>query len=124
MLFFFFNCILAVVWLCGCLCFMPILRGAMSWSAVCNCGIFFLRLLAFWTETGDQSFSYYKSLHINTLGNPGVTHSVPTAFMGTEWVTPGLPRMTYKVLHLTNRLRGCQTKLTIRVSPRSKMTSV
>ena len=31
------------------------------------------------------------------LGNPGVTHSVPTAFMmnavGTEWVTPGLPRM-------------------------------
>ena len=31
------------------------------------------------------------------LCNPGVTHSVPTAFMmnavGTEWVPPGLPRM-------------------------------
>ena len=37
------------------------------------------------------------------LGNPGVTPSVPTAFItmnaitmnavGTEWVTPGLPRM-------------------------------
>ena len=31
------------------------------------------------------------------LGNRGVIHSVPTAFMmnaaGTEWVTPGLPRM-------------------------------
>ena len=30
-----------------------------------------------------------------TLGNPGVTHSVPTALneAGTEWVMPGLPRM-------------------------------
>ena len=30
------------------------------------------------------------------IGNPGVTHSVPTAFIkavGTEFVTPGLPRM-------------------------------
>ena len=30
------------------------------------------------------------------LGNPGATHSVPTALMnadGTEWVTPGLLRM-------------------------------
>ena len=29
-------------------------------------------------------------------GNPGLTHSLPTAFMnglGTEWVMPGLPRM-------------------------------
>ena len=28
------------------------------------------------------------------LSNPGVIHSVPTAFMnavGTEWITPGLP---------------------------------
>ena len=33
------------------------------------------------------------------LGNPGVTHSVPTAFImnavGTEWVMPGLPRMQW-----------------------------
>ena len=33
-----------------------------------------------------------------TKNNPNVTHSVPTAFVmnavGTEWVTPGLPRMT------------------------------
>ena len=30
------------------------------------------------------------------LGNPGVIHSVPTAFMnavGTEWIMPGLPSM-------------------------------
>ena len=32
-------------------------------------------------------------------GNPGITHSVPTAFtvmnaVGTEWATPGLPRMS------------------------------
>ena len=31
------------------------------------------------------------------LGNPGMIHSVPTAFMmnavGTEWITPVLPRM-------------------------------
>ena len=35
------------------------------------------------------------------LGNPGVTHSVPTAFMnavGTEWVTPGLPRINNTIL--------------------------
>ena len=32
-------------------------------------------------------------MHRSILGNPGVTHSVPTAFInavGTEWVTPGL----------------------------------
>ena len=32
--------------------------------------------------------------YTSILGNPGVTHSVPTAFVmnavGTEWVTPGL----------------------------------
>ena len=37
-----------------------------------------------------------SKVHI-ILSNPGVTHSVPTAFImnavGTEWVTPGLPRM-------------------------------
>ena len=37
-----------------------------------------------------------RRVHI-ILGNPGMTHSVPTAFImnavGTEWVTPGLPRM-------------------------------
>ena len=31
------------------------------------------------------------------LGNPGMIHSIPTAFMmnavGMEWITPGLPRM-------------------------------
>ena len=30
------------------------------------------------------------------LGNPGVIHYVPTAFMnavGTEWITPGSPRV-------------------------------
>ena len=34
------------------------------------------------------------------LGNPGVTHSVTTAFMmnavGTKWITSGLPRMLKK----------------------------
>ena len=44
------------------------------------------------------------------LGNPGVTHSVPTAFItnavGTEWVTPGLPRMTLfaSILNLSVKL--------------------
>ena len=36
------------------------------------------------------------------LGNPGVTRSVPTAFimnaMGTEWVTPGLARTIKSIL--------------------------
>ena len=42
-----------------------------------------------------MSFDIKFTRHI--LGNPGVTHSVPTALMNavdTEWVTPGLPRMT------------------------------
>ena len=30
----------------------------------------------------------------NFFGNPGVIHSVPTAFVITEWVTPGLPRIS------------------------------
>ena len=37
-----------------------------------------------------------NEIHKCILGNPDVTHSVPTAFItnavGTEWVTPGLPR--------------------------------
>ena len=37
------------------------------------------------------------------LGNPGVTDSVPTAFVmnavGTEWVTPGLLRMDAIMLY-------------------------
>ena len=36
------------------------------------------------------------------LGNPGVTHSVPTAFVmnavGTEWVMPGLPMMELHII--------------------------
>ena len=39
----------------------------------------------------------FEFLWESVLDNPGVTHSVPTAFMmnavGTEWVTPGLLRM-------------------------------
>ena len=50
------------------------------------------------------------------LDNPGVTHSVPTAFMnavGKEWVTPGLPRMNNKgdivfVISPLNSLRAAQ----------------
>ena len=43
------------------------------------------------------------------LSNPGVTHSVPTAFImndavGMEWVTPGLPRMNYG-------MRGTECKM-------------
>ena len=38
--------------------------------------------------------------YTSILGNPSVTHSVPTAFVmnavGTEWVTPGLTRMVYE----------------------------
>ena len=38
---------------------------------------------------------------LGILGNPGVTHSVSTAFMmnavGTEWVTPGLSSVTHSV---------------------------
>ena len=37
-----------------------------------------------WSVSGFTA-SYLRCI----LGNPGVTHSVPT----TEWVTPGLPRM-------------------------------
>ena len=45
------------------------------------------------------------------LGNPGVTHSVPTALMnavGTEWVTPGLPRMVFSsfAIILTRKREG------------------
>ena len=43
------------------------------------------------------TFSCFLFIICGVLGNPGVTHSVPTAFMmnavGTDWVTPGLPRM-------------------------------
>ena len=44
----------------------------------------------------------FTHMVVNILGNPGVTHSVPTAFIvmnavGTEWVTPGIPRMGRQV---------------------------
>ena len=43
------------------------------------------------------------------LGNQGVTHSVPTAFMmnavGTVWVTLGLPRMIFPNQNLINMLK-------------------
>ena len=41
-----------------------------------------------------------QMMYLSILGNPGVTHSVPTAFItvGTEWVTPGLPRMVFIML--------------------------
>ena len=40
----------------------------------------------------DKYSIFYKSV----LGNPGVTHSIPTAFMnamGTEWFMPRLPML-------------------------------
>ena len=43
-----------------------------------------------------MNFATRIVLHI--LGNPGMIHSVPPAFMmnavGTEWIMPGLPRMS------------------------------
>ena len=43
-----------------------------------------------------------KVYFVIILGNQGAIHSVPTAFMnavGTEWITPELPRMFwYKLL--------------------------
>ena len=65
----------------------------------------------------------FESILHRILGNPGVTHSVPTAFimmnavgtewvtpgLPTEWVTPGLPRMltssAHDLLNLLNELR-------------------
>ena len=46
------------------------------------------------------SFITNWRLHFNIFGNPGVIHSVPTAFImimnavGKEWITPRLPKMT------------------------------
>ena len=52
---------------------------------------------------GCSGLKLAQIIPIGILGNPGVTHSVPTAFImmnavGTEWVTPGLPRMTYRLV--------------------------
>ena len=44
----------------------------------------------------SQTISLCPATCKSILDNPGVTHSVPTAFMnavGTEWVTPGLSRI-------------------------------
>ena len=46
------------------------------------------------SRSPDSKKKIQDGLNPSILGNPGVTHSVPTAFMnavGTEWVTPGLP---------------------------------
>ena len=56
----------------------------------------------------------FKGYGLPILGNPGVTHSVPTAFtldnpgvsvmnaVGTECVTPGLPRMWFAMKDQTD----------------------
>ena len=43
--------------------------------------------------------AFAAGMHKSILGNPGVIHSVPTAFMnsmGTKWITAGLPRMAHR----------------------------
>ena len=44
---------------------------------------------------GDSISNNGAGRYKGILGNPGVTHSIPTTLnaVGTEWVTPGLPRM-------------------------------
>ena len=49
------------------------------------------------TKIGIRHYNCFHTCFV-ILSNPGVTHSVSTAFVmnavGTEWVTPGLLRMT------------------------------
>ena len=61
----------------------------------------FLRTSGFYTQRLVFK-CYFETCYVQIFKNltsPGVTHFVPTAFImnavGTEWVTPGLPRMDF-----------------------------